>query len=312
MAISELQSDQQEEMRAFIRSSYESNYQQFQGVDYDNVLCNLVEPDHYGDFPDTGHVVLEVHGNMGDPGYFDNLNEGLEGSEKDFRPYAIDTRNHSPSIEGYVEELELAYDCLKSEQDIDSFSVVAHSLGCVGFLKWIHENDHYSEVDTDILSAGSFKGIASADMARMVDEPVNLMESAAKAMSLFNPVISTSDIEDIFQGYKMGTISDDFVSRKSAERGDLAQLMEDTTITEDTEVHTIRSNIDRWYNDLENTVTSRYEHLASLTPWENKLDSPEISGAEQNLIIPSTTHHEVITGDKAVEYIVECLNNTQK
>lgn len=307
MAISNLEPAQQEEVNDFLSRADESEYSRFQGVNPYDTVGNMVGPDHFGDFSEDGHVVVEVHGNLADYSYFEKLNSRLEGSEVDFRPYALETVKRAPNIEDYVKELDKAYNCLKIEEGIESYSIVAHSLGCVGSLQWIHENEAYSELNTFVPSAGPFKGVAAADLAAKLDRSVNMIESSLKLMSTVNPFVNTRDIEGFFEQFKVGGVSDEFVSRKSAEKGELAELMEETRITEAADVYTIRSSMDRWYNLLENTLPAGTEYLADLVSWENRVDSPEISDAEGNLVLPSSTHHEAIEGDIAVEYIARAL-----
>lgn len=312
MGISELESKQQEELRDFFYRALNPEYEQFQGVGDEYIIGNLVEPEYYGEFSENGELVLEVHGNMGNPGFFDNLNQRLEQSGKEFAPYAIGTAEYSPRIEDYVEELDRAYSYLKSEKEFESFNVVSHSLGCVGSLKWIHENDLYDKVDRYIPAAGPFKGVAAADLVRQINTPVNLAETSAKIMNLHNPMIGEGDVERFFGRYKTGSTSDNFVSRKSAEEGELAELMEDTRITEESEVYTIRSSIDRWYAPVRKIVPSGFETLVSLCSWKNRIDSPEIEGAEANFVLPSSTHNAAIEGDIAVEYIARILEEYNK
>jgi len=300
VAISQLESEQIGEFRKFLDGS--SERERFEGIEEENILEGVVSPSHYGDFPEDGHVVLEVHGNRGKPDHFERLNRRLEGSEEGFRPYAIDTREPSPDIDGYLEDLDDAYARLKQEEGFEEFSIVMHSLGCVGGLKWIHERDLYDEVDKFVASAGPFKGVAAADLAERVDRPMDIAESSAKLMTAFNPFLDGDDIEKVFENYKLDSVSDSYVSRRSAEEGGLADLMDETEITESAETHTIRSSIDRWYGPLENTLPLGYEGLTSLVPYGNRLDSPAIQGADGNLVLPSSTHHQAIEGEMAVEY----------
>lgn len=310
MARSELEPAQREEIDDLwerLRRAPDPDYERHKGVDPADIEHGMVGPDHYGTFPEDGHAVLEAHGTLSGPEFFENLNTRLERSPRDFRPYAIDTAAFAPSVDDYAEELERSYQSLRAADDTESFSVVAHSLGGVGALRWLHEYDHYDDVETFIAVGSPFHGSAAADLASKVDERIDTMEMWWKSATLFNPFISSRRIEEFFRHYRLGELTDDFVTRRSAEEGELAELMQETTITDDAEVYTVRSSIDRFYIDPKKTLSRGLEHLAALSSWENKIDSPEIPGAEANFVLPSSTHHEIMTGDIAVEYIARAL-----
>lgn len=310
MARSELEPAQREELEDLwerLRRAPDPDYERFEGVDPADIEFGMVGPDHFGEFPADGHVVLEAHGTLSGPEFFENLNARLERSPRKFRPYAIDTPMFAPSVDDYAEELERSYQALREANGTESFSVVAHSLGGVGALKWIHEYDHYDEVELFIPVGSPFGGSAAADLAAKVDERIDALELWWKSATLLNPFVSSRRIEEFFRHYRLGELTDDFVTRRSAEEGDLAELMRRTKITDAADVYTVRSSIDRFYIDPKKTLSRGLEHLAALSSWENKIDSPEIPGAEANFVLPSSTHHEIMTSDIAVEYIARAL-----
>lgn len=310
MARSELEPAQREEIEDLwerLRRAPDPDYQRFEGVDPSNIEYGMVGPDHFGTFPADGHVVLEAHGTLSGPEFFENLNARLERSPRDFRPYAIDTAVFAPTVDDYAEELERGFQALQAAEGVESFSVVAHSLGGVGALKWIHDYDRYDEVEMFIPVGSPFHGSAAADLAAKVDERIDAIELWWKSATLFNPFVPSRQIETFFSHYRLGELTDDFVTRRSAEEGPLAELMGETTITDDAEVYTVRSSIDRFYIDPKKTLSRGLEHLAALSSWENRIDSPEIPGAEANFVLPSSTHHEIMTSELAVEYIARAL-----
>lgn len=310
MARSELEPAQREEIEDLwerLRRAPDPDYERFEGVDPTNVEHGMVGPNHFGTFPADGHVVLEAHGTLSGPEFFENLNTRLEGSPRGFRPYAVDTQAFAPTVDDYAEELERAFQALQAADGTESFSVVAHSLGGVGALKWLHDYDRYDEVEMLIPVGSPFHGSAAADLAATVDERIDAIELWWKSATLFNPFVPSRRIEEFFRHYRLGELTDDFVTRRSAEEGELAELMQETTVTEAAEVYTVRSSIDRFYIDPKKTLSRGLEHLAALSSWENRIDSPEIPGAAANFVLPSSTHHEIMTGELAVEYIARAL-----
>jgi pimeloyl-ACP methyl ester carboxylesterase len=310
VARSELEPAQREEIEDLwerLRRAPDPDYERFEGVDPAAVEHGMVGPDHFGSFPEDGHVVLEAHGTLSGPEFFENLNTRLERSPRDFRPYAIDTPAFAPTVDDYAEELERAFRALQAADGTESFSVVAHSLGGVGTLKWLHDYDRYDEVEMFIPVGSPFHGSAAADLAAKVDERIDAIEMWWKSATLFNPFVPSRRVEEFFRHYRLGELTDDFVTRRSAEEGPLAELMRETTVTEAAEVYTVRSSIDRFYIDPKKTLSRGLEHLAALSSWENRIDSPEIPGAEANFVLPSSTHHEIMTGELAVEYIARAL-----
>lgn len=307
MALSQLENSQRKEYTRFLNEILrEGEPQQFDGIDPEYTFCNLVEPGYFGDFPEEGHIVLAVHGNMADPDFFEPLGERLESSEKPLKMYGIDTSDAAPRATGFAEELEEAYSCLEEREDFDSLSVVAHSLGCVGALKWAEEYGRTDEIDRFVAAAGPYGGTAAADMGRLMDGYVSGMESMTRLWTAFNPLADAA-VENFYDRFKIGDVADEFVSVKSAEEGELAELMAETTITEDAEVYTLTSGMDRWFGPLEHVVPAPMEPWAHATPYENDMDSPKIEGAEENFFLPGSTHNEAIKGDIAVEYIGRVL-----